>query len=103
MVKKSPYKIQVCLKINLDFLPTLRYCVIDQKIMGERNMKPIIRFNSKGQSGNIYAIFGALYNLFDKNKAGQIVREVISTSKNYDNSLEIISKYVILIDDPTAI
>ena len=64
-------------------------------------MKPILRFNSKGSSGNIFAIFGAIYDIFNKDKAESIVKEVINTSQSYENSLIIISKYVLLIDDPS--
>lgn len=64
--------------------------------------KPVLVFNSVGETGNIFWIIGALYNLVGKTKGREIYNEIQQDAKSYDQALEIISKYVELIDSPNA-
>lgn len=64
--------------------------------------KPMLVFNSVGETGNIFWIIGALYNLVGKAKGKEIYNEIQQTAKSYDQALEIIGKYVELVDSPNA-
>lgn len=64
--------------------------------------KPVLVFNSVGETGNIFWIIGALYNLVEKTKGREIYNEIQQNAKSYDQALEIIGKYVELIDSPNA-
>lgn len=70
--------------------------------------KPILEYNSRGESGNIFWILGALLKIMRHNNKGtpwaetqqrcdEICKQVF-TAKSYDEALAIIGEEVTLID-----
>lgn len=54
-------------------------------------------FDSKGESGNIFAVMTLAYNKLKKSDGDEMIKRTI-TSKDYDEALSVIREYVNLID-----
>lgn len=64
--------------------------------------KPTIHFHSRGESGNIYWILGAVRQALRKQRRiidYNNLRDRVTASHSYDEALAIIREYVDLIDD----
>ncbi len=63
--------------------------------------KPIVEYNSKGASGNIYYILGLVQKALRKQQRindYNELRDKVFESKSYEQALREISKYVDLVD-----
>lgn len=63
--------------------------------------KPILEYNSRGESGNIFWILGMLSEIMKKQRritAFNSIRDRVFASKSYDEALAIIGEEVTLKD-----
>ena len=63
--------------------------------------KPVIRYDSRGQSGNIYWILGELSQIMRRQRrytAFNTIRDRVFEATSYEAALEIISEEATLID-----
>lgn len=63
--------------------------------------KPVLRYDSRGPSGNIFWILGQarrLMRLFGRETAWRSILDRVQSAGSYDEALEIIGEEVTLID-----
>ena len=64
--------------------------------------KPELRYDSRGETGNIYWILGALSNIMRREKRiieYNEIRDRVFKAQSYQEALEIIGEVVTLIDE----
>jgi len=68
--------------------------------------KPTIHFNSRGESGNIFWILGAVKTALHKQRRitdYNNLRDRVTASGSYNEALSIIREYVDLVDDDSEV
>lgn len=67
--------------------------------------KPVVRFRSRHETGNIFWILGTVRNIMQKERRFAEYNDMwqaVQNSGSYEAALEIIGKHVPLVDDDTG-
>lgn len=65
-------------------------------------VKPTLIYNSTGESGNIFWILAMVDKLLGRQKGKEVFNEVQTNANSYEQALNIIGKYVELVDSPNV-
>ena len=60
-------------------------------------MKPLIYYNKKGESGNIFVILGQVMNSIPEKDFEECL-EAVKKCNNYDEALDVVQQYVDLFE-----